>query len=1018
MFVCQELNCGRRFQRRYDLKRHIHNLHGENIIEKCFLCGQLAENRQILEEHYRKYHKPSRHFVVKDSAFNRNVITFRYNFLENERDFIKAQMGVRHLLRRQIQLETAQKIMTKVSLIFVVEMSMIDTQGDRISQAAIPFRAPTFMASSIRPHVIDSQINAAFAHQRMSLDQFMHNGSQWQFEKALVYDLEIAKLKPLRMGATKSVNISTVKNKKFLYNPSNKRNQCFLYCIAYFLMFGILMLRSPTRIEELQIKKQTKKFNLTKMTFPTSIQDVRRFLKNNAQLDLKVNILYRGTEETIYPLEMGMGSGKRIVNLLLLHSAKGAHFVLIKDIDKFLRQTYCTMDEISKKEKITGYQKIFYCLNCLNGFYSVKTKDEHMNICCLNKPRKEETPKESEKIIKFKNFENQSKLEYIAFLDFETILPDIRKKCPQCPTIKCKCDTSRTDDIHEQIPVTYSLVIIGPNETIIHEQTRSCQNAHIKLIDHLLKQEEEWLKDLLSVKEEMNMTTKEQRSFNTCKECYMCGIDFSSDVVKCRDHCHSTGSYLGAACQSCNLRRRQPRYLKIFMHNASKFDMHFIIQALAKFPQQIKNISVLPYNGENFRTLRFNSFQFLDSLSFLPTSLAQLSYNLSQSDHHYPIMRQTYLMQFGLERILQKGFFPYEYCSSYTKMKKTKKIPKREAFYSVLNEEIITEKDYQFASEMWDLFKCKNLLTYAELYCKIDTILLAEVFLAFRNKMFDFSGLDASKYISLPSFGFDTMLKLTKNEIELPTDINIIQFLEQAKRGGLSFINTRHLEVKNDATEEIAYLDANNLYGSSQMCKLPHKDFRWLSQSEIDTFDLHQDFDGSKGYFIECDLHYPKELHKKHANFPLAAEILEVNYDDLSCYSQQAVFLTEGRKRYKDVKLMTTFFDRINYICHIKSLILYLSLGLKLLRIHRVLEFSQSKLFAPYIKKTTRARQQAKNKFEMDLFKLLVNIFLLFLASRCGALDRRTFPFISLAYKNAVIICSSNKRFSVISNQL
>lgn len=974
MFFCQEPNCGRRFVRKYDLRRHIHHLHGEAIMEKCFLCGQLAENREILENHYRKYHKPSRHFVVKDSAFNRNVVTFRYNFLENEQDFVKAQFGIKHLLRRQIQLETAQKMMTKISLIFVVEMSMIDIKGDKISTCAIPFRAPTFMVSSIRPHVIDSHIMTSFAHQQMALDQFLHNGSQWQFERALVFDLEIAKLKPLRIGSSKHVNISNLKNKGFLYNPPNKNNRCFLYCIAYFLLFGLLRLKAPTRIEELMIKKKAKKFNVQKMSFPTTIQDITIFLKNNPLLDLKFNILYRGTDEVIYPLEFGLGNGKKVINLLLLHTQRGAHFLLIKDVDKFLRQRYSTMDKNLKKEKIIGYQNIFYCLNCLNGFQSQRKRDEHIKLCCLNKPRKEEVPKENEKILKFRNFENQTKLEFVAFLDFETILPDISKKCPQCSTLKCKCEYSRTDEIHEQIPVTYSLVIIGPNEQVIHEKTKSCMNAHIDLIHHLLEQEEEWLRDLLSVKEIMIISQAEQIQFNQSKKCYLCGIDFIDNVIKCRDHCHATGNYIGAACQQCNLRRRKPRYLKIFMHNASKFDMHFIIQAMAQFPEKIKNISVLPFNGENFRTLTFNSFQFLDTMSFLPTSLAQLSLNLSQSNHDYPILKQTYLAQFGLDKILRKGFFPYEYCTSYQLMKKTKRLPKREAFYSALNEEVISEKDYCFANQIWSLFQCKNLLDYAELYCKIDTILLAEIFLTFRNKMFEFAKVDPTRYISLASFGFDTMLKLTKNEIELPTDISMIHFLEQAKRGGLSFINTRHLEIKDDATEEVAFLDANNLYGSSQMCKLPHKDFRWLTESEIATFDLTQDFDKNKGYFVECDLHYPKHLHEKHSNFPLAAEILEVNYENLSPYSQEAVFLTQGNSRYKDVKLMTTFYDRLNYICHVKNLILYLSLGLKLIKIHKILEFSQQKLFAPYIKMTTKARQQATNKFEMDLFKLLVSI--------------------------------------------
>src|SRR5574343_1512694 len=112
------------------------------------------------------------------------------------------------------------------------------------------------------------------------------------------------------------------------------------------------------------------------MSFPTSIQDVFIFLKNNPLLDLKMNILYRGTDEVIYPLEFGIGSGTKVINLLLLNTKKGAHFLLIKDVDKFLRHRYSTMDENSEKEKIIGYQNIFYCLNCLNGFQSVNKRNE------------------------------------------------------------------------------------------------------------------------------------------------------------------------------------------------------------------------------------------------------------------------------------------------------------------------------------------------------------------------------------------------------------------------------------------------------------------------------------------------------------------------------------------------------------------------------------------------------------------------------------------------------------------
>ena len=144
VFICREANCGRRFQRRYDLKKHIHHLHGEKIVEKCFLCGQLFEDRLTLQEHYSKYHKPSRHFIVKESALKKNVITYRYNYLENEINFERALLGVKRIVRRQIELETAQKLMTKVSLVFVAEMIMTDYQGEKISTASIHFDVHRF----------------------------------------------------------------------------------------------------------------------------------------------------------------------------------------------------------------------------------------------------------------------------------------------------------------------------------------------------------------------------------------------------------------------------------------------------------------------------------------------------------------------------------------------------------------------------------------------------------------------------------------------------------------------------------------------------------------------------------------------------------------------------------------------------------------------------------------------------------------------------------------------------------
>ena len=166
------------------------------------------------------------------------------------------------------------------------------------------------------------------------------------------------------------------------------------------------------------------------------------------------------------------------------------------------------------------------------------------------------------------------------------------------------------------------------------------------------------------------------------------------------------------------------------------------------------------------------------------------------------------------------------------------------------------------------------------------------------------------------------------------------------------------------------------MYGYAQVCKLPSGKFRWLEDDEITCFDINSaDLDGKYGYIIECDLQYPKKIHDLHQNLPLAPEILTIDFDSLSPYAKKALLESDGQKRYSDVKLMATFHKRSNYICHFKNLKLYLDLGMKLKKIHRILQFRQKKLIKPYINICTLARQKALNKFSMDLYKKLGKIF-------------------------------------------
>lgn len=202
------------------------------------------------------------------------------------------------------------------------------------------------------------------------------------------------------------------------------------------------------------------------------------------------------------------------------------------------------------------------------------------------------------------------------------------------------------------------------------------------------------------------------------------------------------------------------------------------------------------------------------------------------------------------------------------------------------------------------------------------------------------------------------------------------------------------------------------------MQKLPMSDLKWLKKSEIKQFDINNiDLEGSYGYILEVDLSYPKKLHLKHNNLPLAPEILQVNDSHLSNYAKKALIESDGQKKYKDVKLIASFHDREKYVIHAKNLKLYLDLGMKLNKIHRAIKFKQEAFIAPFIEKCTAARISAKTKFSMDQFKKLAN-------STYGKTlqDVRNYSIIKIHTnkKSALkaVAQPTYKSFSIISNKL
>ena len=201
-----------------------------------------------------------------------------------------------------------------------------------------------------------------------------------------------------------------------------------------------------------------------------------------------------------------------------------------------------------------------------------------------------------------------------------------------------------------------------------------------------------------------------------------------------------------------------------------------------------------------------------------------------------------------------------------------------------MNLESITDKDYDHAQKIWDLFEINNPGEYHDLYVQTDTLLLADVIKKIRDKCIEIHGLDPSYFLSASGLAWQACLKKTEGKLDLLTDYQMLLMIEEGTRGGMCQSIHRYAKASNkyvknyDKSIESSYLthlDANSLYGWAMSQKLPANGFKWVN---YDQSRLNEDFmknyneNSDMGYFFEVDVYYPKELCDSHKNLPFLPE--------------------------------------------------------------------------------------------------------------------------------------------------
>ena len=330
-----------------------------------------------------------------------------------------------------------------------------------------------------------------------------------------------------------------------------------------------------------------------------------------------------------------------------------------------------------------------------------------------------------------------------------------------------------------------------------------------------------------------------------------------------------------------------------------------------------------------------------------------------------------------------------------------------DTFKSSISGETIYNEDYEYAKTIFQHFDMKTLQDYHKLYLLQDVLLLDDDLTAFREVCIKSYDLYPWHYYTVPGLTWDAGRKYTRVILDVFTEEDKFLFVEAGMRGGISRICRRHDKAnhpnfidigyynKEKPIGQLLYLDSNNLHGWAMSQYLPISDFVWLSIKEIEKITMHWihsiPSDGEHGFIFEVDFANSNDNLSNFSDYPLAPERKSVQECDLSPYQRRLIkeqfrrVNVSPKKTQSDAeleekvnsteKLIPDLKLKTKYILHYRTSQLYLQLGLKLTKIHRVLHFRQTAWLKPYIEANTIKQQQAINEFEKNIFMLMKNAF-------------------------------------------
>ncbi|KAK6998843.1 hypothetical protein BgiMline_008450 [Biomphalaria glabrata] len=1018
--------CSKTFTEQKNLKRHKKNDHDTKPKDEkatCYICNQTFSRKDSLKRHVQK-----KHLNTQQTALEGSVVVNKYELKEENKmdaalaleyfkdklvediqSFIKNQGSLKAYVALQIKFTKDVKDGFVESQPFFRSANFIVLKkGDEIKKSGL-------VVLENEVSILKQKLGNAFLKILDSIAKYQREGSNWTLKEVSEVQIHIVHYKPL-LGSS-YIETPAQLRKGAIINVQNNDNECFKWSIL-----AALHNREKDGQRVSYYRNSHFPLNFEGLTFPIKIEDVQTFENQN---DYSINVLGYDKNFNFKPLHITeKRQAQKHINLLLITEGDKGHYCWIKKWSRLMGN--------QKKDRNSHN----YCHFCFYHSKDEGRVEEHIQTCRTYNGQIFKLPEKDKNLLSYgtKGMDKRLQVPVVIYADFECILSpvenDLKKKQSQTLNVHKPCGYAyKVVGITEKLTKRFKCYTgADAAEKFIYAMKK--EEKWFRKISSSPK-EMIWTSEdeIQFEKATVCFLCKKAFQKTECKKkvrdhCHYTGAFRGAAHSECNIN-YRKRNFLPVVFH--NLRRYDSHIIMQALHVWKNVRIECIPLSIEQF---------MSFRLNSLRFIDSNLF-LSASLEKLVQNLVDAQVDSTEKFKHtlemtgkdadllkllqrkqvYPYEYFTQLEVFKEKRLPPKTAF---YNSLKNEHISEKDYAHAQEVWKAFNlktledyHNLYVKTDVALLADVFEHFRKTSLQQYsldpAHFYSTPGlawqaALMKSDVELELLTDADMFEMIESGKRggVAMISKRYSEANNSTMSEASNPTmseethsEANNATMSEEtyseannatiSKASNSTMSEETYSEANNLTMSEITnkfdktkrkwiiYLDANNLYGWAMSQPLPLKDFKWLTEEDISSLDINNISDDAEtGYILEVDLEYPEELHDQHNDFPLAPEKINLTKEMLSPYCKTLLDKFHLKEPGGD-KLIPNLMNKEKYVVHYRTLKLYLKLGMKLTKVHRVISFHQTAWLKPYIDFNTEKRKQSSDISQKDFFKLMNN---------------------------------------------